>query len=72
MIVEMREYGWRILALSAFISTVAAVLVCVSLHWLLVRPLRRLSAAMLRFQEDPEDPSRILAASPRLNEVGGG
>ena len=70
MIVEMREYGWRILALSAFISTVAAVLVCVSLHWLLVRPLRRLSAAMLRFQEDPEDPSRILAASPRLNEVG--
>lgn len=70
MIVEMRDYGWRILALSAFISTVAAVLVCVSLHWLLVRPLRRLSAAMLYFQEDPEDPARILAAASSQNEVG--
>ncbi|GAB3128726.1 sensor histidine kinase [Novispirillum itersonii] len=70
MIVEMRDYGWRILALSAFISTVAAALVCISLHWLLVRPLRRLSTAMLHFQEDPEDPARILAASPSLNEVG--
>lgn len=70
MIVEMRDYGWRVLALSAFISTVVGVLICISLHWLLVRPLRRLSAAMLRFQEDPEDPQRVLVASPSQTEVG--
>jgi len=67
---EMWDFGVRILELSIVISLVAAALVYVSLQWLLVRPMRRITANMMKFREDPEDASRMIAASGRRDEIG--
>jgi signal transduction histidine kinase len=49
---------------------VTAALVYLSLQWLLVRPMRRITASMIEFREDPEDASRVIAASGRRDEIG--
>src|SRR5262249_51724296 len=67
---EMWDFGVRILQLSIVISLVAAALVYVSLQWLLVGPMRRITASMMNFREDPEDASRMIAASTRRDEIG--
>jgi signal transduction histidine kinase len=67
---EMWDFGIRILQLSIVISLVAAALVYVSLQWLLVRPMRRITASMMNFREDPEDASRMIAAGGRRDEIG--
>jgi signal transduction histidine kinase len=67
---EMWGFGVRILELSIVISLVAAALVYLSLQWLLVRPMRRLTASMIEFRADPEDASRMIAASRRKDEIG--
>jgi signal transduction histidine kinase len=67
---EMWDFGVRILELSIVISLVAAALVYVSLQWLLVRPMRRITASMMNFREDPEDASRMISASGRTDEIG--
>jgi signal transduction histidine kinase len=67
---EMWDFGIRILELSVVISLVTAALVYLSLQWLLVRPMRRITASMMNFREDPEDASRMIAASGRKDEIG--
>jgi len=67
---EMWDFGVRILQLSIVISLVAAALVYVSLQWLLVRPMQRITASMMNFREDPEDASRMIAAGGRRDEIG--
>ena len=66
----MIQYSVRILALSLFISLITATLVFLSIHRLLVRPMRRITASMVAFREDPEDASRDLTPSMRGDEVG--
>ena len=67
---EMWDFGIRILELSVVISLVTAALVYLSLQWLLVRPMRRITASMMKFREDPEDASRMIAAGGRKDEIG--
>jgi signal transduction histidine kinase len=67
---EMWDFGIRILELSVVISLVTAALVYLSLQWLLVRPMRRITASMMNFREDPEDASRMITASERKDEIG--
>src|SRR6266436_72906 len=67
---ELWDFGIRILELSLVISLVTAALVFLSLQWLLVRPMRRITASMIEFREDPEDASRVIAASGRRDEIG--
>jgi signal transduction histidine kinase len=67
---EMWDFGTRILELSLVLSLITATLVYVSLQWLLVRPMRRITASMMAFREDPEDAARIIAASRRRDEIG--
>jgi signal transduction histidine kinase len=67
---EMWKFGIRILELSVVISLITAALVYLSLQWLLVRPMRRITASMMNFREDPEDASRLIAASERKDEIG--
>jgi signal transduction histidine kinase len=67
---EMWDFGIRILQLSIVISLVAAALVYLSLQWLLVRPMQRITASMMNFREDPEDASRMIAAGGRRDEIG--
>ena len=58
----MWDFGVRILELSIVISLITAALVYLSLQWLLVRPMRRLTASMMAFREDPEDAARMIVA----------
>ena len=66
----MFAFGERILALSLAISLMTAALVYVALHWLLVRPMRRITASMTRFREDPEDVTAQIRPSNRTDEIG--
>ena len=67
---ELWNFGIRILELSLVISLVTAALVYLSLQWLLVRPMRRITASMVEFRDDPEKTSRVIAASRRSDEIG--
>jgi signal transduction histidine kinase len=70
MRMEMLDYSRRILILSLIISFVTAVLVYLSLQWLLVRPMRRLTANMTAFSMAPEDATRLMTPSKRSDEIG--
>lgn len=67
---EMVDFAWRIFFLSLAISGITAALVFLSLQWLLVRPMRRLTAAMTAFRDAPEDRARIVTPSGRTDELG--
>jgi signal transduction histidine kinase len=67
---EMLAFSQRILALSLVISLFTAALVYLSLHRMLVRPMRRISDSMSAFREDPEDASRVIHPSDRNDEIG--
>lgn len=67
---DMLSFSWRILGLSLVISVITAGLVYISLRALFLRPLQQLTRAMDRFAEAPEDPSTLLAASSRRDEIG--
>jgi signal transduction histidine kinase len=64
------EYSWRILGLSIVISMFAAALVYLTLQWLMVRPMRRMTQSMMSFRADPEDASRLIVPSDRRDEIG--
>jgi signal transduction histidine kinase len=66
----MVDFSIRILILSLIISAITATLVYLALHLLLVRPMRRMTANMVAFRADPENPARIIAASDRTDEIG--
>jgi len=63
-------FSARVLALSIFVSALTSLLVFVSLYLILVRPMQRITAAMIDFRNNPEDPSRILHPSKRRDEIG--
>lgn len=66
----MLEYSQRILILSLIISFFTASLVFLTLHWLIVRPVQRLTDNMVRFSDDPTDETRMLPPTGRLDEIG--
>jgi signal transduction histidine kinase len=66
----MLTFSVNILLLSLVISGVTAMLVFFALHYLLVRPMGRVTANMMAFRADPENPSLIIAGSGRRDEIG--
>jgi signal transduction histidine kinase len=66
----MLRFSVNILLLSLVISAITAALVYLALHYLLVRPMRRITASMMGFHAEPENPERIIAPSSRQDEVG--
>jgi signal transduction histidine kinase len=70
----LRKSMWtvslRILDMSIFISVGTAILVFLSLQYFLVRPMRRITGAMMAFRAAPEDASRIIVPSSRNDEIG--
>jgi signal transduction histidine kinase len=66
----MLRFSANILLLSLIISAITAALVYLALHYLFVRPMRRITANMTAFHQDPENPERIIAASGRQDEIG--
>ena len=49
---------------------IAATLVYVSLNWLLIKPIGRITRNMMDFGADPEDSSRVISPSKRTDEIG--
>jgi signal transduction histidine kinase len=66
----MYDYSWRILNLSLVISVFTAALVYLSLHLLMVRPMRRITESMAAFRENPEVVAEALPPSERSDEIG--
>src|SRR3984885_7606779 len=66
----MLDYSRNVLLVSVLISAVSAALVYFALHYLFVQPLYRITANMMAFRADPENPARVLVASPRADEIG--
>ena len=58
----MWRYSRNVLLISLLISAISAALVYFALHYLFVRPLRRITANMMAFRADPENPA--CASSP--------
>lgn len=69
LIDAMLDFSRRILAVSVAISLIAAILVYVTLHALLVRPMRRLTAEVVAFRRDP-DGAPPLVPGTRADEIG--
>jgi signal transduction histidine kinase len=63
-------YAGRVMAAGLFLSGLAAALVFVSLFFFLVRPMQRITEAMVSFRENPEDAGRILQPTSRADEIG--
>jgi signal transduction histidine kinase len=66
----MLTFSWNILLLSLIISAVTAMLVFFALHYLLVRPMGRITENMVAFRADPENPLRVIRQSGRRDEIG--
>lgn len=67
---DLLAYANRLVLVALGISLATGMLVFVSLYAVLVRPMGRLSRAMIRFRDDPEDASRIVPPSERRDEIG--
>jgi hypothetical protein len=66
----MVTFSVNILLLSLAISGITAMLVYLALHYLLVRPMGRVTQAMVAFRADPENPALIISKSGRSDEIG--
>jgi signal transduction histidine kinase len=66
----MLRYSVDILLLSLVISAITATLVYLALHYMFVRPMRRITANMMAFRLDPENAERVMVPSGRLDEIG--
>jgi signal transduction histidine kinase len=67
---SMLRYSRNILVISLVISGIAAALLFLALHYLFVRPMHRITANMIAFRDDPENPARVITASARQDEIG--
>ncbi|MBI4274105.1 MAG: HAMP domain-containing histidine kinase [Rhizobiales bacterium] len=66
----MWRFSANILLLSLIISGITATLVYFTLHYVLIRPMHRITANMVAFRKEPENPARIIASSGRNDEIG--
>src|SRR5256714_884092 len=66
----MLRFSANILILSLIISAISASLVYLALHYLLVRPMYRITANMTAFRGDPENDGRVIQPSGRRDEIG--
>jgi signal transduction histidine kinase len=66
----MLSFSVNILLLSLMISGLTAGLVYLALHRIIVRPVKNLAANVMAFEDNPEDPARIIQPSSRSDEIG--
>ncbi len=67
---ELREYSGRVFVASLLISLIVASLIYVTLNIVLVRPIRRLIAAMTAFAAAPENAAPPAGETRRQDELG--
>lgn len=68
--VAMLTFSRNIMLLSLLISGLTAVLVYLSLRWMIVRPVQRLAANIMEFENEPENPQRVIIPTGRADEIG--
>jgi signal transduction histidine kinase len=66
----MLRYSVDLLLISLLISGITATLVYLTLHYMFVRPMRRVTANMMAFRADPENADRVIVPSGRADEIG--
>ncbi len=66
----MLSYAGNVLLISLAISIFTGLAVFLTLRALLIRPLQRMSGAMLDFSNNPEDASKVIEPSGRRDEIG--
>jgi len=66
----MYRFSGNLLLVSLGIAALTAALVYFALHYLFVRPMRRLTASLVGFHENPESSARIIMPSRRGDEIG--
>ena len=66
----MYRFSRNLLVVSLGIAMLAAGLVYLALHYLFVRPMRRLTANLVGFHQNPESAARIIVPSQRGDEIG--
>jgi len=66
----MYRFSRNLLVVSLLIAILTAALVYFALHFLFVRPMRRLTASLVGFHENPESVARIIVPSQRSDEIG--
>ena len=66
----MYRFSVNLVLVSLLISIVTVALVYLALHYLFVRPMRRITANLVAYHQDPENPSRIIVPSRRGDEIG--
>ena len=66
----MYQFSRNLLLVSLAIAILTAALVYFALHFLFVRPMRRLTGSLVSFHENPESSARIIVPSNRSDEIG--
>lgn len=66
----MLIYGRNVLFLSLLISFITAGLVFVAINTIMIRPIRRMTASMQAFSEEPNNPDRIIEPRDNGDELG--
>ena len=67
---SMYRFSRNLLWVSLIIAILTAALVYLALHYLFVRPMRRLTANLVGFHANPESSARIIVPSQRGDEIG--
>ncbi|MBR0794376.1 HAMP domain-containing histidine kinase [Bradyrhizobium jicamae] len=67
---SMYRFSRNVLVVALLIACLTACLVYLALHYLFVRPMRRLTASLIGFHENPESSARIIVPSQRGDEIG--
>ncbi len=67
---SMYRFSRNLLLVGLGIGVLTAFLVYIALHFLFVRPMRRLTASMVGFHENPESAAKIIEPSDRGDEIG--
>jgi hypothetical protein len=66
----MRDFSFSIVLRSLVVSALVGALAVLSLNWLVLRPVRRLTSSVVGFAAAPQDAARIIAPSGRADEIG--
>lgn len=66
----MAAFSNNMLVLSLVISVFTGILVYLALHWLVVRPMRRVKDSIIAFRRDPEQERRLSRGQKRWDEIG--
>lgn len=67
---SLRNYSNNVLVLAIIVSLFTGILVYLALHWLLVRPIRKVKDSIVSFRRHPEVATSVKFGRPRADEIG--